>query len=270
MTFRLSTYTAPAVDPVHLNQAKVWLRLATTNALAAAYTNEDEQLAGYVRSARVTAESETWSSLVLQVRDYYLDEWPNDNEIRIPMPPLRSVESITYTDSNGTVNTLSSADYDVDTESIPGRVVLGYGETWPGDTLTPKNPIKIRFRCGYAAPFTAVAATDLITCVNHNFVDGDKTRLSVSGGVLPAGLSANTDYFVRDMSGSTFKLAATSGGAAIDITDAGTAGIFFCGEIPADYISGVLHWIRWERDNNQEDFDRALIMFSKNSAAVRI
>ena len=36
-----------------------------------------------------------------------------------------------------------------------------------------------------------------------------------------AGLSAATDYYVRDASGGTFKLAASAGGAAVDVTDAG-------------------------------------------------
>lgn len=239
MPFRLSTYTAPVFEPVHLNQAKIWLRLAVTNTAAAAYTNEDELLTSIVKAARVVAETETWRALVLQVMDFYLDEWPEGDEIQLPSPPLRAVESITYTESDGTVSTFSSADYSVDTDSAPGRVVLGYGETWPSATLAPKNPIKIRFRCGYAAPFSASASTDFITCVNHSFIDGDKTRLSFSGGALPAGLSTDTDYYIRDMSGNTFKLAATAGGAAIDITDAGS-GLLFCGEIPREVIAGLL------------------------------
>lgn len=73
----------------------------------------------------------------------------------------------------------------------------------------------------YGVTFTAVAATDVITATGHTLVDGDKVRVS-STGTLPGGLSASTDYFVRDTSGSTFKLAASSGGAAIDITSTGS------------------------------------------------
>ena len=43
-----------------------------------------------------------------------------------------------------------------------------------------------------------------------------------SGGALPTGLSALTDYFVRDYTAGTFKLALTSGGTAVDITGVGT------------------------------------------------
>jgi hypothetical protein len=50
--------------------------------------------------------------------------------------------------------------------------------------------------------------------------DGQAVRLTTTD-TLPGGLSLNTTYWVRDSSTNTFKLAATSGGSAIDITSAG-------------------------------------------------
>lgn len=69
--------------------------------------------------------------------------------------------------------------------------------------------------------FTADAATDVITSTAHGLSDGDVLLLTTSN-TLPAGLSTSTPYFVRDSTTNTFKLAATAGGTAIDITDAGT------------------------------------------------
>ena len=43
-----------------------------------------------------------------------------------------------------------------------------------------------------------------------------------TSGNLPSGLSTATVVFVRDQTANTFKLAATSGGAAIDIVDPST------------------------------------------------
>lgn len=69
---------------------------------------------------------------------------------------------------------------------------------------------------------TGNETTDVITLNGHGFSDGDKVKFSaLTGG---AGLSTNTEYFVRDKTTNTFKLAATSGGAAIDFTTAITAG----------------------------------------------
>lgn len=68
--------------------------------------------------------------------------------------------------------------------------------------------------------FTVVAITDLFTAA-HSRSAGDKVRLGTTG-TLPDPLAVDTDYFVRDISGNDFKLAATVGGAAVDITDTGS------------------------------------------------
>lgn len=232
MTMRLSQYSAPVAEPVSLTEAKLHLRLAVDAAGAAAYTAEDALLTSIISAARMVAEVEQWRALVLQGFDLFLDAWPRGDEIVLPAPPLRAVEFIRYTDSDGVVNTFADTEYEIDIDGEPGRVVLGYEKSWPDSTLSPKNPIHVRFWAGYAVPFTATAATDVLAAVNHPFVDGDKVRLWVSGGELPGGLYFLRDYFARDVvAGVSLKLAATSGGAAIDATTAGT-GNMFIGEIP--------------------------------------
>jgi hypothetical protein len=55
---------------------------------------------------------------------------------------------------------------------------------------------------------TGDAATDLVTCVGNTFQNNLPVRfISLTGG---AGLLANTKYFVRNLSGSDFKLAETA------------------------------------------------------------
>ena len=69
------------------------------------------------------------------------------------------------------------------------------------------------------AAFTA-ATTDIITDVAHGLLDGDIVVLTTTD-TLPAGLSLETNYYVRDKADDTFKVALTSGGTAVDITDTG-------------------------------------------------
>lgn len=69
--------------------------------------------------------------------------------------------------------------------------------------------------------FTADAASDVCTAALHRMQDGQQVKLT-STTTLPGGLSLETVYYVRDSAANTFKLAATSGGSAIDITSAGT------------------------------------------------
>ena len=67
---------------------------------------------------------------------------------------------------------------------------------------------------------TVDSSTDTVTWNSHGMSDGQKIGFFAS--VMPGGLSAGTLYFVRDAATNTFKVAATSGGAAIDITSNGT------------------------------------------------
>lgn len=239
MPLRLSQHAAPRCEPINLSEAKIHLRLpgVVNEATAAAYTTEDLQLRSIISAARVAAETETWKSIVYQGLDLYLDEWPLVDQIELPMPPLRKVESIQYTDVDGEVWTFT--DYTVDTVSEPGRIVLNDGVTWPSEDLRPNNPIKIRYWAGAIVPFTATASSNTINVPDHPFSDGDKVRLSFSGELLPTGLAVGTDYYVRDVTDSTFKLSLTSGGTVIDFTGDGNGNLFI-GERPANIIIGML------------------------------
>lgn len=75
-----------------------------------------------------------------------------------------------------------------------------------------------------ALVFTADAATDTISIADHMLADGTAVVLFNSGGALPAGLSTALLYYIRDTDSDngTAKLSLTSGGAAVNITGAGT------------------------------------------------
>lgn len=63
-------------------------------------------------------------------------------------PPLQSISSITTydDDDNGTI--FSSSEYFVDTDSLPGRIVLRAGASWPVASRTA-NGIEIVFVAGH-------------------------------------------------------------------------------------------------------------------------
>ena len=145
---RITTKTAPDVEPVTKAEVKIHLRLATTDAEAAAYTTEDDLLNRLITVARTQAEQETGRAFITQTKTLYLDEWPGGKEIRLPYPPLQSA-TVTYRleDDDDYDETLSTVD--TDTVSEPGRLVLQPEETWPSGTLYTDKPIKIEFDCGY-------------------------------------------------------------------------------------------------------------------------
>lgn len=63
------------------------------------------------------------------------------------------------------------------------------------------------------------ATSNLVTSKAHGFVLNDPIRvMAYAGGSVPTGLTDDTIYYARDILTDTFGLAATVGGAAIDLT----------------------------------------------------
>lgn len=74
---------------------------------------------------------------------------------------------------------------------------------------------------GAPKAFTATTA-DVLTAPGHSLINGDRVVLyEQPGATIPTGLTRGAVYYVVSVSGNTFSLALTSGGAAIDITAAG-------------------------------------------------
>lgn len=80
---------------------------------------------------------------------------------------------------------------------------------------------------GREAKFTVNTTTDVITATAYiggpipNFVNGDRVTVRTVSWALPSPLVAGTGYYIIESNGTTFKLAATKDGVAIDITTSG-------------------------------------------------
>lgn len=112
---------------------------------------DDDLLTDIIAAAREHVEDITRRALLTQTWDYYLDEWPRADYIKLPFGNLATVTSISWKDTDGTETTLTvTTDYLVETNGEGcGRIVLPYGESWPSGSLYPSNPIKIRFVAGW-------------------------------------------------------------------------------------------------------------------------
>ena len=71
--------------------------------------------------------------------------------------------------------------------------------------------------------FTVTSSSGLlVTSASHGLIDTQRISVSNSGGALPTGLAVGEEYYVRDKTDNTFKLALSSGGTAIAYTNAGS------------------------------------------------
>lgn len=132
-------------EPVEVSEVKDHLRIE--------HSEHDELLESLIQASREYVEDTTGQALVEKTRAAYYQYWPiTEGRFIIPWPPLQSVNSVKYTDTNGTEHTFSSDKYTVIADSKPGYLVLKYGESWPAEVIPhDEYPITIEFVCGYPA-----------------------------------------------------------------------------------------------------------------------
>lgn len=135
----LTVVVEPAVEPITLEEAKCHLRVTVTE--------DDVLIEGLIRAAREQIELECSRALIKQTLELALDAFPCP-WITLPRPPLLSVTSITYTDVNGTTQTLATSEYTVDTRREPAEIVPAWGKSWPS-TREVQNAVVVRYVAGY-------------------------------------------------------------------------------------------------------------------------
>lgn len=114
-------------------------------------SDEDQAITRYIKTARRWCEKYHGFAYVTQTWDLYLEHFPACDHIDLPRPPLQSVTHVKYKDSNdGTLTTLATTEYLVDTMSEPGRICLKSGKVWPA-TYPEAQAVQIRFVAGYGA-----------------------------------------------------------------------------------------------------------------------
>ncbi len=86
---------------------------------------------------------------------------------------------------------------------------------------------------GDGKTFSVLASTDVFTSTNHRYLDGGRVRVKNLTNAAP--LAIDTTYYVRDVTTNTFKLAATAGGSAINITSDGSGTIYGYTSVTARY-----------------------------------
>ncbi len=147
MRYAIETVTEPEFEPVSRAEAKRWLRIDADD------TAHDLVVDMLVKAMREDAENITGRAFISRQLRMYLSDWPWDSEygvkIVLPHPPLISVDSFQYVDTDGATQTLAVADYVVHDEYEPGFIIPAWNVTWPTIRKVP-NALQILFTAGYA------------------------------------------------------------------------------------------------------------------------
>lgn len=136
----LKRTVAPVLLPVSLDLAKDHLRVT--------HNDEDTLIQAYLKSATTKVENDTRRGFITQTWAQYLDDFCDDL-ILLRRCPVIAVSSITYVDTNGTTQTVTSSDYQVDVASEPARVYPAYGVVWPTVRSRRLNAVTVTFTVGY-------------------------------------------------------------------------------------------------------------------------
>lgn len=227
----LRLVTPPVCQPIDLAEARLHVRQDITD--------DDPHILQGIVAASENAQVETQRSLVAARWKLTLDTPPN-GPIVLERGPVFNVVSIQYLDMSGAQQTWPTTEWIADLTTLPARITPRFGKVWP-ISLPQIGAIEVIFDAGSATQITADATADTITVKGlwSTLTIGQAVRFSNSGGALPAPLASDTDYYVQSIvSAGVYKFSATSGGAAIDLTDVGS-GTSYIGEIP----SGIKAWM---------------------------
>lgn len=154
-------------------------------------TTLDPQITRWIVSARVAAEKELKRYLITQTLDAKLDRFPCAADADYPdilLPPLQSVTSITYVDTDGATQTLATNQYTLDASSTatPSRIAPAYNCSWPS-TRAQNSAVTIRFVAGYGT-----AAQVPSTVKSWMLLQIEAMRVNPSAVVVGAGGSVQS------------------------------------------------------------------------------
>jgi len=132
---------APTSEPIHFDEMRDHARIDSTG--------EQTLIELYIAAAREYVEEAVLGrTLFTTTWEWILDDFPSGGaDFIVPMPPLQSVSSIGYTDTDGTTQTWASTSYDVDIANEPARISLAYGEVYPS-TRQINNSVTVTYVAG--------------------------------------------------------------------------------------------------------------------------
>jgi uncharacterized phiE125 gp8 family phage protein len=175
--------TPPALEPVSLADAKAHLRLDSDD--------DDDLVTAAITAARVHVEANTRRVMIEQGWRVYLDTWPKQRIVRIPVAPLITVDSVTVFDPVGEAITVDPGDYEIDAVTAPGRLFLSS----PVPVLVGRavNGIEIDVTAGYGPTGIDVPAPlrqAIMMLVSHWYEHRGAVGHDLAGGVAPSGYDA--------------------------------------------------------------------------------
>lgn len=139
---KLVLKTGPATTAISLAEAKAFLRVDSD------YDDDNSYITSLIGVATNVVEQFTRRRLITQTYNIYYDEFPPYMDLQVGN--VASVTHVKYYDTNNTLQTLDTSEYDVDIRVKPGRIYQAEDGNFP-DTYERANSVEVEFVVGSAA-----------------------------------------------------------------------------------------------------------------------
>lgn len=186
--------TAPSSEPVSLAEAKLHLKLD-------ADTTDDTLITALISAARDRCEQYCNRAFITQTWEVTLNEFPEEEDVQdaviyLEKPPIASITSIKYYDTEGVLQTLPSSVYALDENAEPGTVYLKYGQVWPF-TYEVQNAVTVRFVCGWtsAANVPAGIKAAMLLLIGHLYAHREAVNFGNIVTEVPLGMEYLLDPY---------------------------------------------------------------------------
>jgi uncharacterized phiE125 gp8 family phage protein len=176
--FRYSLTTPPTLEPVTLDEAKLFARVDGTA--------DDALVTSLIVSARQNVEGQTGRSLIDQTRTATLDFLPNANEYELAFRPISSVTSIKAYNDDGTSEAVDVGS-DIIVDESNARIALKADAA----SITGDRQMEV-FEIVYVAGYGATAAdvpewakTAIKMLVSHYYENRETVALGTIATTIP-------------------------------------------------------------------------------------
>lgn len=170
-------------EPVTLAEAKAQLRILDD-------ASEDDLIAAYIGAARDHVEKYTGTALITQTRTLKV---PNFSALQsLSAAPLQSVTSITYLDTAGEEQALSTDVYEAVIDGLEASIRLKVGQSWPA-VRPVSDAVRATVVCGYGdtgAEVPAPIRQAMLLLIGHWFATREAVNVGNIVTEMPMGVEA--------------------------------------------------------------------------------
>lgn len=194
MKYRPVLVTAPAEDPVTLEEVKAHLRVIERDENGVALPNEDDELITALIKAAVT-HLDGWTGVL--GRCLVDQTWRQDYDaftqcMRLPLGPVQSIVSVKWRNAEGQIATVAADDYTLET-SAGGQSRVWFRSSYSRpSSLYDRAAVSVEFVAGYGAPADVPQALKhaMLMLVGHWYENREGVAMGSSPATVPLAVDA--------------------------------------------------------------------------------